>query len=147
MGNPLVERRLVRALVALALSSALLACALVPAPHNPKGDLDLPAFAFEQVGLYRLEIALLVFYGGLLLITPAFSGLVWGRLPTEISAPGAKFAEGVDQAAERNEAAIKELERGTNELTEGLKAANFKIELLQESSSRDNTQPAVDSKP
>ena len=71
------------------MAVAFLSCVAVPIPHDPQGDPALPAVAFEQVGLYRLEVGLLAFYGGLLLITPAFSGLVRGRLPIEISARGA----------------------------------------------------------
>lgn len=77
----MAERLFVRILMGSALCTALLAFALVSVPVDAKGDPELPAPAFEQVGLYRLEAALLVFYGSLLLVTPAFSGLVRGRLP------------------------------------------------------------------
>lgn len=97
-------RNLTRAFVGTALCAALAACALAPVPE------DLPAVASRQAGLYRLEVALLVFYGGLLLITPAFSGLIWGRLPTEISTRGAKFAEEANQSDKLVEAAIRQLE-------------------------------------
>ncbi|HEY8502793.1 MAG TPA: hypothetical protein VIL21_08910 [Solirubrobacterales bacterium] len=145
MAIPRLERTLVRILVATSLCIAVSACMLMPIPRDAKGNPALPAIAFEQVGLYRLEVSLLVFYGGLLLITPTFSGLIWGRLPTEISARGAKFAGEADQSAALNEARIEELEKATDELTEELKVANFKIEWLQQMSKRDNSQPAVDS--
>lgn len=145
MANPRLERSLVRILVAFALSVALLAFLLVPVPRDAKGYPDLPAVAFEQVGLYRLEMALLVFYGELLLVTPAFSGLIWGRLPTEISTRGAKFGEGTDQSASTNGTAVKELEEATHELIEGLDIANFEIKQLKERSTRDSTQLEVDS--
>lgn len=103
-------RNLVRVFVGIALSTALAACAAAPVPG------DLPAVALGQVGLYRLQIALLVFYGGLLLITPAFSGLIRGRLPIEISTRGAKFAAGADQSDELVEAAIRGLENDTRHL-------------------------------
>jgi hypothetical protein len=77
------ERVFIRIFVTVALCSALLAVALVPIPR------DLPPPAFEQAGLYRLEVALMVFYGDLWLVTPAFLGLIRGRLPTEISTRGA----------------------------------------------------------
>jgi hypothetical protein len=86
-------RKLIRIFVGAALCAALIASASVPVP------VDLPAISFHQAALYRLEVALLVFYGGLLLITPAFSGLIRGRLPTEISARGAKFSEEADRSA------------------------------------------------
>lgn len=76
-----IARNVVRGLAALALLSAFLGAALLPTPE------DLPTIALDQPSLYRLEIALLVFYGCLLLITPMYSALAWGRLPTEISTP------------------------------------------------------------
>jgi hypothetical protein len=145
MKNRRLEHSLVRILVALALSIALLASILLPIPRDEKGDLDLPAVAFEQVGLYRLEVALLVFYGELLLVTPAFSGLIWGRLPTEISMRGAKFVEGAEQSADSNRAAVSDLERTTSGLIEELEIANFEIEQLKEMPRRDGTQPEVES--
>lgn len=132
MATPRLERSLIRVLVAVALSIAVLASFLLPVPRDAKGDPALPAVAFEQVGLYRLEIALLVFYGSLLLVTPAFSGLIWGRLPTEISSRGAKFSGGTDQSTDTNRAAVKDLEQVTHELGEGLEIANFEIEQLKE---------------
>jgi len=127
-----VERLFIRILVAVALCLALLAFVLAPVPVDPRGNPDLPAPAFEQVDLYRLEVALLVFYGYLLLVTPAFSGLLRGRLPIEISTRGAKFAAEADEAAVENEAAIRALERTTRQLTQGLKGAQIEIESLQE---------------
>jgi hypothetical protein len=73
----------------------------------------------------------MVFYGTLLLITPTFSGLVRGRLPTEISTRGAKFAEGTDRSAELNEAAIQNLERTAGDLTEGLRNVTVEIKALK----------------
>jgi hypothetical protein len=115
------SRQFIRFLVATALSLALLTAILAPTPE------DLPPVALGQVGLYRLEVALLTFYGSLLLITPAFSGLAWGRLPVEISTRGARFAEEADQSAERNEATIKKLERDVGDLAHEL--SKTKLEL------------------
>lgn len=145
MANPRLERSLVRILVALALMGAILSFLLVPVPRDAKGDADLPAVALEQSGLYRLEMALLVFYGELLLVTPAFSGLIWGRLPTEISMRGARFVDRADQSANTNGMAVKELEEATHELIEGLDIANFEIKQLKERSTRDSAQLEVDS--
>jgi hypothetical protein len=142
----MVERLFVRILVAVALFIALMAFVLVPIPVDSSGDPDLPAPAFEQAGLYRLEVALVIFYGSLLLVTPAFSGLARGRLPIEISTSGAKFAEGSDQSAEIAKAAIKSLEQVTEAHDEELADANFEIKRLSEIAGRDNTQPGVDSK-
>ncbi|MGN6276516.1 MAG: hypothetical protein ACTHNP_11410 [Solirubrobacterales bacterium] len=131
--------------MALALTGAILSLLLMPIPKDAKGDPDLPAVALQQVDLYRLEMALLVFYSELLLVTPAFSGLIWGRLPTEISMRGAKFAEDSDRSADSNRAAVKRLERATGKLDDELKIASFEIKRLKEISRRDSTQPEVES--
>jgi hypothetical protein len=104
-------RTLIRVVVGLALCAALVAAAAVPEPD------DLPAVAFGQASLYRLEVSLLVFYGELLLITPAFSGLIRGRLPIEISTRGARFAEEADRSDQLVEATIRELRRDVRHLT------------------------------
>ncbi len=134
MASPPVERALVRALVGSALTFALWASVLIPIPQDTRGQPDLPSLAFGQPGLYRLEVALLVFYGSLLLITPAFSGLARGRLPIEISARGAKFAEEADRSAELGEAAIERLEEEVSYLTEQLRHATTEIDQLREGS-------------
>jgi hypothetical protein len=125
-------RNLVRVLVGAALCVALTASAVLPVPQ------DLPAIALEQAALYRLEVALGVFYGCLLLATPAYSGLVRGRLPTEISTRGAKFAGEADQTVEQDEAAIRKLERVIAGFEVGLSHARADIDLLRRSSV-DNT--------
>jgi hypothetical protein len=139
------ERSLVRVLVATALTVAVGACLLAPLPRDANGALNLPAVALEQAGLYRLEVILLVFYGGLLLVTPAFAGLVRGRLPVEISARGAKFAEEADDSAEVNRTAIKRLEAIADDLTEDLIAVNLEIRQMKGRSMGDSTRPTVDS--
>jgi hypothetical protein len=45
------------------------------------------------------------------LITPAFSGLIRGQLPIEISTRGAKFADEADRSTLANEAAIDKLKK------------------------------------
>lgn len=119
-------RPLVRVLVAISLCSAFVAAFAVPIPK------DLPPVAFQQGGLYRLEVALIVFYGALLLITPAVAGLGQGQLPIEISARGAKFAEGADQSVVRAEAEIESLKRNVDVLTDGLVTVELEIARLQQ---------------
>jgi hypothetical protein len=128
----MAERLFIRILLAVALCLAVVAFVLAPVPVDPRGNPDLPAPALEQVDLYQLEVALLAFYGYLLLATPTFSGLLRGRLPIEISTRGAKFAAEADEAAVENEAAIRTLEEATRQLTQGLKDAQIEIESLQE---------------
>lgn len=121
----MAERLFIRILVSVCLSIALLAFVVLPIPA------DLPPPAFEQVGLYRLEAALLVFYGSLLLVTPAFSGLIRGRLPTEISVRGAKFKEETDQSANRNEVTIKRLEQRVRHLDDRLTLTQIELNQLK----------------
>lgn len=132
-----IARNAVRGLVTTALLAAVLCSFLAPAPA------ELPAVALNQPVLYHLELSLLAFYGFLLLITPAHSALAWGRLPTEISTRGAKFAEKADRSVEKVEAAVKTLEREHSWLIDGFETTREEIRYLRE---RDNTQPEVDSK-
>ncbi|HEY3552585.1 MAG TPA: hypothetical protein VGK66_02750, partial [Solirubrobacterales bacterium] len=105
-----MKRISIRILVSLIACAALAAFAWIPIPEDTNGHPVLPAVALEQAGLYRLEVALMVFYGGLLLITPAFSGLIEGRLPIEISARGARFADSTDEALDDLEKTAADLE-------------------------------------
>ena len=73
----------------------------------------------------------MVFYGDLLLVTPAFSGLARGRLPIEISTRGAKFAEDADRSAERNEKSIKELKLTVDLMRDRLTKARLEIDRLK----------------
>lgn len=118
------QRTIVRILVGAALSLALIWCVALPLPEG------LPAIALGQPGLYRLEVALAVFYGCLLIVTPAYSGLTAGRLPIEISTRGAKFAEEAQRSAKRDEIAAEDLERAANELREELVVAIFELDRL-----------------
>lgn len=121
------QRLFVRILVGAALGLALVACVFLPIPEA------LPAIALGQPGLYRLEVALAIFYGCLLMVTPAYSGLAVGRLPIEISTRGAKFAEETERSAEADESAATNLEQAANELREDLALAiNQMIDLASE---------------
>lgn len=132
-------RLFIRILVGAALCAALFACAAAPVPE------DLPALAFRQAGLYRLEIALLTFYGGLLLITPAFSGLVRGRLPIEISTRGARFAEETERSTALDEAAIGRLEETIADLRQALADTKIETKRLSEIAHSDSKQQGVGS--
>lgn len=122
--------RLVRGIVGVALCLALAAAVVFPLPET------LPSVALGQTGLYRLEIALSAFYGLLLLVTPAYSGLVAGRLPIEISTRGAKFSEEADRSAAVSRSRIKALRRAAVDLTEALAAAEIEIERLRKTPRR-----------
>ena len=141
MGTPellqaMTERVFVRIFIAVALTTSLVGFVLAPIPIDADGHPDLPAPAFEQAALYRMEIALLIFYGDLLLVTPALIGLHRGRLPIEISTRGAKFAEGADQSAKLDEAAVERLEATTDDLAQELVETNLAIARLEETLER-----------
>lgn len=133
------EQTLVRILIGAALLSAIVTAALAPASA-------LPAVAFGQMWLYRLEVSLLAFYACLLLITPAFSGLIRGRLPIEISTRGAKFAEETKRYAALDEGTIRELEETIGDLSQAIANVQIEIGQLSEKVSSDKTQREVDSK-
>ena len=133
------ERTLIRILIGVSLLVATVIAALAPAS-------PLPAIAFGQAWIYRLEVSLLAFYACLLLITPSFSGLIRGRLPIEISTRGARFAEETSRYAVLDEEAIRELEGTISILSQAIAKAQIDIGQLQEIVSADNTQRKVDSK-
>lgn len=132
-------RNLIRILVGTALCAALTTGIAAPIPE------DLPATAFRQAGLYRLEVALLVFYGVLLLITPAFSGLLRGRLPIEISTRGAKFAEEDGRSTELDEVAIRKLEGDIADLAQALANTEIETKRLSKVAGSDKRQQGVGS--
>jgi hypothetical protein len=133
-------RNLIRVLTGVALIAALAAAVFMPQPEV------LPAVAVRQAAFYRLELALLVFYGCLLLVTPAFSGLVRGHFPVEISTRGARFVEEADQSTELHEERIASLKRLSDDLGERLKIAEVEIKRLKEAPADDKTQPTIGSR-
>jgi hypothetical protein len=70
----MIERLCVRVLIVLALCTAMVAFFAAPVPLAANGESALPDIALGQVGLYRLEVALLAFHGILLLATPGLLG-------------------------------------------------------------------------
>jgi hypothetical protein len=117
---------LVRFLVGVAFIFALVASAVFPLPR------DLPAVALSQGALYRLEVALAVFYGLLLLLTPAHSGLTRGRLPTEISTRGAKFGAEADESVKQDAKTIEKLELHLARTDDRLANAQLEIDRLKD---------------
>lgn len=90
----------------------------------------LPAVALGQPALYRLEIFLVVFYGGLLIVVPAYRGLVSGRLPIEVSARGAKFAEETADSIEATQEVVSELEQGLQAVEASAMRARLNIDQI-----------------
>jgi hypothetical protein len=104
----------IRAATALLLAVSITVALSVDLPTEGQGfneHVRLPDVALGQEVVYRGEIGLVTFYGGLLVLTPVFFGLVRGRLPTEISARGAKFAEDVGESIKETQALADDLHK------------------------------------
>ena len=127
---PQIERWLIRSLMAALAIVALLCALLIAVPQKPasttstpaataakvndgppegNSEDDLPSIALDQVGLYRTEVGLAVFYIGLLVLVPLFYGVIRGRMPSEISARGTRFA--ADEISGSLDAAERKIER------------------------------------
>ncbi len=68
--------------------------------------------ALGQPLVYRVEICLAIAYGGLLLLTPLFHGLIRGTLPSRISQQGAEWPQAVSATKEN----IDDLEEAVKQL-------------------------------
>ena len=99
----------VRLATAAVFVVATAVAATTPAPS------DLPAIALGQVAVYRVEILLALVYGGLLLLTPFFQGVLNGRLPIEISHRGAKWHSDAEERLREAEEEIARLEKEEEE--------------------------------
>jgi hypothetical protein len=93
MDRDRIERWVVRAIVAVGFAVALIASVELSIPTHADGSANLPAVALGQEVVYRLEVLLATSLGGLLVVTPVFEGVVRGRLPLEVTARGARYAE------------------------------------------------------
>jgi hypothetical protein len=125
------ERKLIRVFVGAVIVITIAAAVLVPVPKDSEGNQDPPAVALKDKNVFRAEVALLVFYGGLLLLTPAFAGVFRGRLPTEISTKGARYEEDVKQErAETSDGVANELGKEIFDLKSELGSALGNIETL-----------------
>ncbi len=79
----------------------------------------MPSVALGQPDLYRAEVCLALVYGGLLLLTPLFYGLLLGTLPIEISHQGAKWpqaASATKETIDQLEAALRDLQGDSTDL-------------------------------
>jgi hypothetical protein len=126
-------QRMIGLLLTVALAAAVAIAATAPLPvrrERGREVSDLPSVALGNAAVYRIQIGLIVLYGGLLILTPVYRGVVRGTLPTEVSARGAKFGEDVDDAVLKVEERVKELEGRANQLSADL--ATVRIETPQE---------------
>lgn len=108
---------MIRLSVAAVVIATVLAVICVPVPRDSKNRPDPPAVALNDTRLFHGEVALLAFYGGLLLLTPAFAGLFKGRLPSEISTKGAKYEEEVERSDENTELTQFTIDEHTKQIT------------------------------
>lgn len=74
-----------------------------------------------------------VFYSCLLILTPAYWGLLSGRLPIEISTRGARFAEEADRSAAQQAAITGELRQTSSRLSEELEKVVIELDRLRTS--------------
>jgi hypothetical protein len=85
-----------RATVRLGIPALLLASAvgaLAVSLHTAKSAI--PSFAFGSHVILAIQVALLFFYGALLLLVPLTRALFDGDLPVELSFKGARWKEGI----------------------------------------------------
>ncbi len=106
--NEKTERRIVKGLVGVLAVFVVVFALTFTIPRHDR----MPSVALGQPDLYRIEVCLALFYGGLLLLTPLFYGVLRGTLPSEISQQGAKWP----QAASAASATIDDLEGAVREL-------------------------------
>ena len=94
----------IRIATAILFLAAMGVAVVAPAPS------DLPSVALGQTPVYRLEVLLALFCGGLLVLTPLFQGVLHGRLPIEISHRGAKWDVRTPELLDEAERRVGELE-------------------------------------
>ena len=107
---------MIRVVVALAFAAAAWFAFVEADP-----PAQLPAVALDQGFVYRLELLLVTVFAGLLIITPLLQGVLNGRLPTEITARGAKYdpadvADGLKDAQDRIAALEETIEPAVGDL-------------------------------
>jgi hypothetical protein len=100
------EHLLVATAVALLFTIALIITVFAVHPEQK----HLPNIAYRSVPLFKFEVFIALFYGGLLILLPLYRGVVSGLLPDEISLRGAKFTREVTTGVEKLEDRIHLLE-------------------------------------
>jgi hypothetical protein len=125
----------IRVLVVGLAVAAALATLKVSVPTktvNGQEQDNLPSVALGQETIYRLEIAILVFYGGLVILTPLFRGAILGRLPVEISTRGAKFGEEVDESLQATQSLVSAQQEQLDDLEKRTLRARLNVDQLAE---------------
>jgi hypothetical protein len=116
----------IRFLVGALLVACVALAVLVGVPTTG----NLPSVALRQTIIYRSEIGLAAFYGGLLILLPAYRGIIDGRLPTAISPRGAEFATEVDKSLETTQRSVDDLQATTESLDGRMARARLNIDQL-----------------
>lgn len=114
------------AIAALSTFAFVFAC-------SAQAPTKLPSVALQQELLYRGELFLVTFYGGLLLATPIIRGVVSGLLPTEITARGAKYdPEQISGSLQQAEDRIAQLEKTVTAGSGQLARLHARVKQLEE---------------
>lgn len=128
-----LERRVVQMGILIGFSIALASLWVIHLPKGKHEEVALPSVALGQGLVYHAEIAVLIFYGALLVLTPTFWGLIRGQLPTEITSKGAKFgAEDLNEVAAETQEVTEKHDELITEVKAGLLVANGRIKQLEE---------------
>jgi uncharacterized membrane protein len=108
-GTCKVERAAVRVGIPVLLSASAVG-ALAVSLHTTRSAI--PSFAFGSHAVLAVQVAVLFFYGALLLLVPLARALFDGDLPVELSLRGARWSESIeslgDDIADRQEKAEAE---------------------------------------
>jgi hypothetical protein len=139
------ERRAIRCLTAILVVVSMAAALQVGVPkkversgtsstgtRSGKVVNDLPATAAGQTSLYRFEVGLAVFFAGLLVLTPAFVGVIRGRLPIEMSLRGWKFGEEAAATDKAMQASVRKIENRLDIVEPDLAQAKLRIKKIRE---------------
>jgi hypothetical protein len=103
-----VERVAVRLVVPVLLLAST-AGALMVSVHTEKSAI--PSLAFGSHVVLAIQVALLFFYGSLLLLVPLARAVFDGNLPIELSLRGARWKEEVDDLGDEIADRLTEVEQ------------------------------------
>lgn len=119
------KRQVIRFAIAALFAGAFYFAFIAAEPPSP-----LPTVALGQGFLYRVELLLATVFAALLLLTPLLQGVLNGRLPTEITARGAKYEE-VSDSLKAAETRIGKLEETLASTAAAAFAAKADIDQLR----------------
>jgi hypothetical protein len=122
----MLPKLMVRAVIAALFAGA----ALFAAAFSIHSHERLPGIALGQPFVCRVEVYLAIVYGGLLLLTPLFYGLLQGRLPIEISHRGARWQEAANETIDGLSASVRTLQQDSTDLRVRLVQQQLEIQRL-----------------